>query len=595
MAAALYQQLHKYCRQFGRLFVVSGLVVLGLASFLIAFPARATNIGTSPHISLAGNYNYVTIGGSMRTQNNGTDPCALLSGLSGTAVDAGTSSETLSGIPAGSTIVGAYLYYVGDGDTPDYTVTFNGSSVTASQQYSDTLPFFGNNYNYFGGFIDVTGLVSGNGAYSFSGLTVDNADVPGGTPYCTNWGVVAGWALVVVYQNASEPLRVINIYDGLQHFYNSNITLTPGNFKIPTSPINGKFTVLVWGGDPDITGGEVLQFNGNTLTDAYNPAGNVYNSTIDNLGSLYTSSSWGVDNDTYDISSYLAAGNTSASTYYATGADDNYLTAEVISVTNTPVADLAITKSHTGNFAVGTNGSYNVAIHNNGPNNTSGTTTVTDTLPTGLTYVSATGAGWSCGAVGQNVTCTTTNTIANGANANAITLTVAVGSSASNPTNNTATVAVDSSIFDNISSNNSSTDTATVLKSDLSTSTKDVVDTNGGDSNPGDTLEYTITLIESGGEPATNVSVTDDMPAGVTGFTVISKPGGSTDSSTGTGGTNGTGHLNITGIGIPANGSATIVYDVTVAATDTPGFTIDNTATITNPNGPGAAPAAPTV
>ncbi|MGH8372782.1 MAG: hypothetical protein ACRETO_08625, partial [Gammaproteobacteria bacterium] len=42
-------------------------------------------------------------------------------------------------------------------------------------------------------------------------------------------------------------------------------------------------------------------------------------------------------------------------------------------------------------------------------------------------------------------------------------------------------------------------------------------------------------------------------------------------------------------------GSATIVYDVTVAATDTPGFTIDNTATITNPNGPGAAPAAPTV
>lgn len=574
----------------------------GLLLAMTSLSVQATNIGTSPHISLAGNYNYATTGGTLRANDNLTNPCSLLSGLSGTSVDAGTSSATVSGIPAGSTIVGAYLYFVGDGDTPDYTVNFNGSTVTASQQYSDTLVFPGGgggnaNYNYFGGYVDVTSLVTGNGTYTFGGLSVQNVDNGGfgGALYCTNWGVVAGWGLVVVYQNGSEPLRVINIYDGLEHFYNSNITLNPGNFKIPTSPINGKFSVIVWGGDPDISGGETLSFNGTALTDVYNPAGNVYNSTIDDLGTLYTNQSWGVDIDTYDISAYLAAGQTSGTTYYATGNDDNYLTAEIVSVTNTPVADLAITLTNPGNFVAGSNGTYNIAIHNNGPDSATGTTTVTDTLPTGFTFVSGTGTGWTCSASGQNVTCTTTSTIATGTNANPITLTVAVSSSASNPSSDTATVAVDNAIFDNISGNNSSTDSATVLIPNLSTSTKDVVDVNGGDASPGDVLKYTITLQESGGTNATNVSVTDDIPAGVTGFTVVSTPSGSTNSSTGTGGANGTGYLNVTGITVPANGSVTIVYDVTVAATDAAGYTISNSATVNNPSGPGASPAAPTV
>ena len=37
------------------------------------------------------------------------------------------------------------------------------------------------------------------------------------------------------------------------------------------------------------------------------------------------------------------------------------------------------------------------------------------------------------------------------------------------------------------------------------------------------------------------------------------------------------------------------MYDVTVAATDTAGYTINNTSTVNNPGGPGASPAAPTV
>ena len=108
----------------------------------------------------------------------------------------------------------------------------------------------------------------------------------------------------------------------------------------------------------------------------------------------------------------IATGNNSAS--------------DATTVVNPP--DLTIAKSHTGNFTVGVNGAYTITVSNaagSGP--TTGTITVTDTLPTGLTYVSGTGTGWSCSAVGQAVTCTTAGPLAAGASSNPITLTVERG------------------------------------------------------------------------------------------------------------------------------------------------------------------------
>ena len=92
---------------------------------------------------------------------------------------------------------------------------------------------------------------------------------------------------------------------------------------------------------------------------------------------------------------------------------------------------LTLTKAHSGDFTVGTNGVYTLTLSNTSASApTSGTITVTDTLPAGLTYASATGSGWTCGAVGQNVTCTTAVVIAAAAAAPAITLTVAIDPSA---------------------------------------------------------------------------------------------------------------------------------------------------------------------
>ncbi len=91
--------------------------------------------------------------------------------------------------------------------------------------------------------------------------------------------------------------------------------------------------------------------------------------------------------------------------------------------------DLRVTKSHTGNFTVGTNGAYTVTVDNGlGGIATTGTITVIDTLPTGLSYVAAGsgGTGWSCGSSGQLVTCTNPNSVLAGGTAPPITLNVAV-------------------------------------------------------------------------------------------------------------------------------------------------------------------------
>ena len=63
-------------------------------------------------------------------------------------------------------------------------------------------------------------------------------------------------------------------------------------------------------------------------------------------------------------------------------------------------------KTHSGNFTVGFNGSYTITVSNVGSAATSGAVTVTDTLPTGLGFASASGAGWSFSVNGPVVTAT---------------------------------------------------------------------------------------------------------------------------------------------------------------------------------------------
>ncbi len=565
-----------------------------ILAMVAAAPFRAAVAGTPVQLynSFAGNINYTGTGLSFRTASNSVGPCIVVT----------SGSAALSSIPAGATVLAAYLYWAGSYSTatgstqttPDYNVTFEGQAVAAGRTFTETFTYSTTNYDFFSGFANVTAAVAakGNGTYTLSGLNVNT-----GTPHCSSQTVLSGWTLVVVYEQSSEDFRVINVYDGFEYYYGSQIILTPSNFFIPTSPINGKQSHITWEGDLENSGSlngysESLLFNGTTLSDAYNPSTNQYNSTINFMG---TSTSYGLDFDTYDISSLLSAGQTSATSTYQSGADMVILNAEIISVTNTTTADLAVTKSHTGNFLIGQQGQFTIAVSNNGPNADPGPITVTDTMPTGFQYVSSTVSGWTVNtSQAPTITWTHPGPLSAGQSLPSITVTVNVQQSAAPSIVNTATVS--SPTFDNVAGNNTSTDTIVCVFPDLSTSTKTVEDLNGGSVLPGNILRYTISLKETGHYNATNVTVTDNIPSNVAAFTVVSFPPGATNSSTGAGtGTNGNGYLNITGITVPADSTRTVVFTVQVSGAAQAGDTIGNTAAITNPGWQGATPSAPTL
>jgi fimbrial isopeptide formation D2 family protein/uncharacterized repeat protein (TIGR01451 family) len=279
---------------------------------------------------------------------------------------------------------------------------------------------------------------------------------------------------------------------------------------------------------------------------------------------------------------------------------------------------LSLVKTHTGVFKAGGTGAYTINVANTvvypevNPPTEPQPVRVVDTLPTGLTYVSASGTGWSCSAVGQVVTCDATSLqdLTTSKTFPPITINVSIAGNAPSTITNNAEVTdpTTSTLVFNVcevaangvcpnSAVSTTGDPTAILHSNLSTSTKSVVDLNGGDAQPGDVLEYTITLNETSGIAAGNVSVADDMPLHVGSLTVVSSPAGSTNTSTTGGGANGAGRLAIGGITVPASGSATIVYRVTLSAGTTAGTTIDNTATIDNPdpNGTGGTAVAPTV
>jgi uncharacterized protein (TIGR03437 family) len=111
---------------------------------------------------------------------------------------------------------------------------------------------------------------------------------------------------------------------------------------------------------------------------------------------------------------------------------------QAVNVTLTITASPALTvqKTHSGVFSQGQAGSYTITVTNSstgGP--TSGTVSVTDTLPAGLALVSMAGPGWSC----VGTTCTRGDPLAPGSTYPSITANVNVASTAPSQVTNQAT------------------------------------------------------------------------------------------------------------------------------------------------------------
>ena len=154
---------------------------------------------------------------------------------------------------------------------------------------------------------------------------------------------------------------------------------------------------------------------------------------------LNASSSYPAISLTVNVASNAAASltNTVAVSGGAEINTGNDTASDVTSVTQLP--DLTITKSHLANFTQGQTGAvYTITVSNSGSGATSGTVTVTDTLPTGLTATAINGTGWSCTLA--TLICTRSDVLNASSSYPAITVTVNVASNAASSLTNTATV-----------------------------------------------------------------------------------------------------------------------------------------------------------
>ena len=102
--------------------------------------------------------------------------------------------------------------------------------------------------------------------------------------------------------------------------------------------------------------------------------------------------------------------------------------------------DLTVTLTHAGSFTQADTGdTYTIIVGNGGTSATSGTVTLSDTLPSGLSATALSGTGWTINP--STLTCTRTDALAAGGSYPALTLTVNVAANAAASVTNVATVA----------------------------------------------------------------------------------------------------------------------------------------------------------
>ncbi|WP_424951282.1 tandem-95 repeat protein [Deinococcus sp.] len=287
------------------------------------------------------------------------------------------------------------------------------------------------------------------------------------------------------------------------------------NDSAATNP-NVSVTFSVTGNDTDTAPGTV-----DVTTTTFDPSST---GTISNAGKTLTVAGEGVytfDN-TGKVTFVPAVGfNNGVSTAKYTVKDNQGAVSNVATITVSVPAnvDLAITKVGPGYFKPGDSLSYTLTVTNTGSAATG--VTVTDTLPTGLTFVSASGGGSYNAGTGK-VSWTVGN-LANGATVT-LTLTGTAPSAASVETNNgptslvnTATTAANETEL--VTTNNTASSSAQLVYPKLSKRVRNVTQSGAfgtvGSGKPGEVLEYCIDFKNYGVSVASFV-ITDTVPGNTT-------------------------------------------------------------------------------
>ena len=229
-----------------------------------------------------------------------------------------------------------------------------------------------------------------------------------------------------------------------------------------------------------------------------------------------------------------------------------------------PAANLSITNTASGNpVNAGSPLSFAINVSNGGPDATSGSVTVTNTFPSGVTSFTVSGAGWTCGSLaGNTATCSNAASIANAGAAPMLTLSMTAP--ATGPAVDSATVSAGTADPNN--GNNTASQSVTILgQADLA-----ITKTGPASSTAGSPLVYTITVTNNGPSDAAAVSVADPTPAG-TSF--VSNSGACTT-------------VFPCALGTMTAGQTKSITSTFTTPTNFTGTSIANTATVSSPTTP---------
>jgi uncharacterized repeat protein (TIGR01451 family) len=214
---------------------------------------------------------------------------------------------------------------------------------------------------------------------------------------------------------------------------------------------------------------------------------------------------------------------------------------------------------------------YTITYSNIGVNPEAGAVTVVDTLPAGLVFESASLAPTSVN--GQELTWSFPAGLAAGASGTIeLTATVDVGVGLNVPLTNNVSISGPSEQETAKANNTAQSTTTTIGPADTSVSSNF-----SGPVPPGAQFQFTITYQNTGQDDATDVSITNVLPAGVTILSEDS-PDATWDNAT-------TGTVTWDVGTLPVGGSGTIVVTAQLASSTAVGTTLTNTLSITTPVG----------
>ena len=323
-------------------------------------------------------------------------------------------------LPSGSnTIKFARLYWGGKIDNsvitehPDTLRKIKIRKGTSGAYFNATTPSINvdqfaisSSEKSYQSFVDITSFVNANGAGTY---TV--ADLPVTPGSSSSGGKYGGWAIVVAYENLSQPYNSIRLYDGFAQVYSNGNTaylnITLNGLNVPSTPLLANEAVMgtmAWEGDANLGSsssnpdGDFIKINNNTVSNAVNPSTNFWNGSITNNGAFVTtknpnySNQMGIDIDQVNVGTgyNIAPNATSINFQFGTEADMYFPSVftfcirvkDPTVVLNKTVADA----NNNGYVDSGEELTYTLSGSNQGVGS-SYNTFIVDSLPNNVTYV----------------------------------------------------------------------------------------------------------------------------------------------------------------------------------------------------------------